>query len=100
MIEEEEQAIAQTMANQKMSASDIDMESWKSWQPDPIYAELLSSTARTDRQADTIELLMSIYGGQDVFINEYQLILAEKLLGYYAFDAEEESRHLRMMTKR
>lgn len=100
MIEEEEAAIALTMLNLKKMVSDVDMESWKTWQPDPVYAELLPTAARTDRQADTIELLMSIYGGQDVFINEYQLILAEKLLGYYPFDAEEESRHLKMMTKR
>ncbi|XP_055327644.1 anaphase-promoting complex subunit 2-like [Paramacrobiotus metropolitanus] len=100
MIEEEEAVIAQMQHNIKSAISDIDMENWKTWMPDPIYAELLPSSARTDRQADTIELLMSIYGGQDVFINEYQLILAEKLLGYYSFDSEEESKHLKMMTKR
>ncbi|OQV25187.1 Anaphase-promoting complex subunit 2 [Hypsibius exemplaris] len=100
MIEEEEAAIALTMLNPKNSTSDIDMENWRTWQPDPVYVELLPSHKRTDRQADTIELLMSIYGGQDVFINEYQLILAEKLLGYYPFDSDEESKHLKMMTKR
>ncbi|GAV03513.1 hypothetical protein RvY_13922 [Ramazzottius varieornatus] len=100
MIEEEEQAMAESLLNPTNSASDIDMDNWEFWQPDPLYAELLTTSARTDRQADTIELLMSIYGGQDVFINEYQLILAEKLLGYYSFDAEEETKHLKMMTKR
>ena len=100
MIEEEEAAIALNLLNPKNSTSDVDMENWKAWQPDPVYVELLSSHKRTDRQADTIELLMSIYGGQDVFINEYQLILAEKLLGYYPFDADEEYKHLKMMTKR
>lgn len=92
---------ARLIGRQKLNLRDVELDRWQEWQPDPVFADNINlAKSRTNRRVDTIEVLMSIFGGQDIFMEEYQLILAEKLLGYYPYELAKERRHLQNMIQR
>ena len=46
---------------------------------------------------DIVSMLISIYGTQAVFMQEYQLMLAERLLAKGEYDCEREIRTLELL---
>jgi hypothetical protein len=59
--------------------SQVQMEDYSdpNWEPEPIDA---GPDFRTNKPADTISTLVSIYDSKDLFIKELQVLLAQRLL--------------------
>ena len=49
------------------------------------------------RGADIISMLVNIYGSKDMFVKEYQTLLAERILTQFNFDTEREVRYLELL---
>mmetsp|Transcript_7225 Transcript_7225/g.11973 ORF Transcript_7225/g.11973 Transcript_7225/m.11973 type:complete len:739 (+) Transcript_7225:1-2217(+) len=69
------------------------------WTPDPIEADP-RKTSRSRRSNDILGMLVHIYGSKELFVNEYRLMLADKLLSSLEFDAEREVRNLELLKLR
>ncbi|GBG30278.1 Anaphase-promoting complex subunit 2 [Hondaea fermentalgiana] len=71
----------------------------EAWTPDPIEADP-RKTSRSRRSNDILSMLVHIYGSKELFVNEYRLMLADKLLSSLEFDAEREVRNLELLKLR
>ncbi|KAK9701972.1 Anaphase-promoting complex subunit 2 [Basidiobolus ranarum] len=69
------------------------------WVPDPIDAGPNFKSARS-RNADIISMLVNIYDTRDVFVKEFQTLLADRLLSVQEYDTEREVRHLELLKLR
>jgi len=59
--------------------SDVDEdEDLDSWLPDPVDAN--PATSRSQRMADVTSMLITIYGSKELFVSEYQNLLADRSL--------------------
>ncbi len=76
-----------------------DAEETEEWKPDPIGADS-RKTSRSRRSSDILGMLIHIYGSKELFVNEYRLMLADKLLTSLDFDAEREVRNLELLKLR
>ncbi|KAK9838770.1 hypothetical protein WJX74_003024 [Apatococcus lobatus] len=63
------------------------------WEPDPVDAD---SSMETSPQ-DVISMLVGIYGSKELFINEYRVMLADKLLAKMDYDCDREIRTLELL---
>ncbi|XP_012279074.1 anaphase-promoting complex subunit 2 [Orussus abietinus] len=77
---------------------DEDDESWQKWAPDPVDADPCKSSQR--RMSDIISMLVNVYGSQDLFVNEYRTLLADRLLSQLNYHTEREIRHLELLKRR
>lgn len=80
-----------------------DTESWEQWLPDPVDAdpsELATTSKDVRRDSDIISMLVNIYGSQDLFVNEYRTLLADRLLTQLNYQTEREHRYLELLKKR
>lgn len=50
--------------------------------------------------SDIISMLVNIYGSQDLFVNEYRTLLADRLLSQLNYHTEREIRHLELLKRR
>ncbi|KAJ3681820.1 hypothetical protein LUZ60_014393 [Juncus effusus] len=66
------------------------------WEPDPVEADPLKGT-RNRRRIDILELMVSIIGSKDQLVNEYRVMLAEKLLNKSDYDIDSEIRTLELL---
>ncbi|XP_033327037.1 anaphase promoting complex subunit morula [Megalopta genalis] len=73
-------------------------EDWDKWMPDPVDADPAKSAQR--RVSDIISTLVSVYGSQDLFVNEYRTLLADRLLSQLNYHTEREIRHLELLKRR
>ncbi|KAJ1649773.1 Anaphase-promoting complex subunit 2, partial [Coemansia sp. RSA 25] len=71
----------------------------KSWEPLPIEAKSIYLTAQR-RDADVLSLLVSIYETKDVFVQEFERHLAQRLLACANYNAEREIKQVEMMKLR
>ncbi|KAJ2025758.1 Anaphase-promoting complex subunit 2 [Coemansia sp. S85] len=71
----------------------------KNWEPLPIEAKTVYLTAQR-RDADVLSLLVSIYETKDVFVQEFERHLAQRLLACTEYGAEREIRQVEMMKLR
>ena len=69
--------------------SEDEDEAMEGWQPDPIEADP-SKTSQSRLSEDLLSMLVSIYGSKEVFVTEYRLMLADKLLRLDDFDTEQD----------
>jgi len=68
------------------------------WDPEPVISEATKLRSRKRRQLrDIIGLLIGIYGGKELFVNEYRFMLADKLLQKSNYDAERETLALELL---
>ncbi|XP_020294195.1 anaphase-promoting complex subunit 2 isoform X2 [Pseudomyrmex gracilis] len=79
------------------SAED-ESEDWEKWMPDPVDADPAKSTQR--KVSDIISILVNVYGSQDLFVNEYRTLLADRLLTQLNYHTEREIRHLELLKRR
>ncbi|XP_011351715.1 anaphase-promoting complex subunit 2 isoform X2 [Ooceraea biroi] len=79
------------------SAED-EAEDWEKWMPDPVDADPAKSTQR--KVSDIISTLVNVYGSQDLFVNEYRTLLADRLLSQLNYHTEREIRHLELLKRR
>jgi len=52
------------------------------------------------QESDLVFVLVNLYGSQEAFINEYQIMFAEKLLGTKEFNIEEEINNIELLKLR
>jgi anaphase-promoting complex subunit 2 len=75
-----------------------DKEDWDDMEWKPMPMELDPSTAsRSKKSADIVSMLISIYPTRDVFVKEYQKILADKLIASKDYDVSEEFKNLELL---
>ncbi|XP_066583014.1 anaphase-promoting complex subunit 2 isoform X1 [Prorops nasuta] len=77
---------------------DEENDDWEKWMPDPVDADPAKSTER--KVSDIISMLVNIYGSQDLFVNEYRTLLADRLLSQLNYHAEREIQHLELLKRR
>lgn len=82
---------------QRRQAEDDELD-WSdmNWLPDPVDAGV---NYKRPKNEDVIGTLISALGSQDIFIREFQLILAERLLSHQA-GFQQETRVLGLLKKR
>ncbi|KAJ9174255.1 hypothetical protein P3X46_017299 [Hevea brasiliensis] len=66
------------------------------WEPDPIEADP-SKGSRTQRKVDILGMIVGIIGSKDQLVNEYRVMLAEKLLNKSDYDIDSEIRTLELL---
>lgn len=50
--------------------------------------------------SDIISMLVNVYGSQDLFVNEYRTLLADRLLSQLNYHTDREIRHLELLKRR
>lgn len=61
---------------------------------------MASRDGTTEKAADLLSMLVGIYGSNDLFVDEYRLMLADKLLANIDFDTDREVHNLELLKKR
>ncbi|KAG9146918.1 hypothetical protein Leryth_021563 [Lithospermum erythrorhizon] len=90
--------------NQESSSFDDDVntddkQAWinaQNWEPDPVEADPLKGS-RTRRKVDILGMIVGILGSKDQLVNEYRVMLAEKLLNKSDYDIDAEIRTLELL---
>ncbi|KAI3467318.1 hypothetical protein Pfo_023981 [Paulownia fortunei] len=90
--------------NQENSSLDEDVntddkQAWinaQSWEPDPVEADPLKG-GRYRRKVDILGMIVGIIGSKDQLVNEYRVMLAEKLLNKSDYDIDSEIRTLELL---
>lgn len=57
-------------------------------------------TSSSRRAGDILSMLVGIYGSKDLFVNEYRIMLADKLLGNTDFNTDKEVHNLELLKLR
>ncbi|KNC77594.1 hypothetical protein SARC_09944, partial [Sphaeroforma arctica JP610] len=86
-----------TKTHARLQGVDIEIDDWENWQPTPMDA---SGDAKTARTADIMTMLAGIYGSQEHFVNEYQLLLSARLLDALDYQIDDERRNLELLKVR
>ncbi|XP_042501662.1 anaphase-promoting complex subunit 2 isoform X2 [Macadamia integrifolia] len=76
-----------------------DKQAWinsERWEPDPVEADPLKGS-RNRRKIDMLGMIVGIIGSKDQLVNEYRVMLAEKLLNKTDYDIESEIRILELL---
>ena len=70
--------------------------------PPPISKERgdFLATGTKGTSGDILSMLVSIYGSKDLFVNEFRLMLADKLLSNVTFDTDQEVHTLELLKLR
>lgn len=70
--------------------------------PPPISKERgdFLATGTKGKSGDILSMLVSIYGSQDLFVNEFRMMLADKLLVNNTFDTDQEVHTLELLKLR
>jgi anaphase-promoting complex subunit 2 len=74
------------------------------WQPPPPLnkerGSFLASSGVKDGGGDILAMLVSIYGSKDLFVNEFRLMLADKLLANETFNTDQDVHTLELLKLR
>ncbi|KAK3042386.1 hypothetical protein RJ639_002432 [Escallonia herrerae] len=76
-----------------------DKQAWvdaERWEPDPVEADPLKGS-RHRRKVDLLGMIVGIIGSKDQLVNEYRVMLAEKLLNKTDYDINSEIRTLELL---
>lgn len=65
------------------------------WEPDPVEADPSKGSRR--RKVDILGMIVGIIGSKDQLVNEYRVMLAEKLLNKSEYDIDSEIRTLELL---
>ncbi|RUS22247.1 hypothetical protein BC937DRAFT_89906 [Endogone sp. FLAS-F59071] len=93
--------LLEDLVGEPIQLADDDVEDFNddNWVPDPVDAgPNYKSTSK--RSADIISMLVNIYDTKDVFIKEFQILLADRLLAVSDYDTEREIRNLELLKLR
>ncbi|EFH59913.1 anaphase-promoting complex/cyclosome 2 [Arabidopsis lyrata subsp. lyrata] len=66
------------------------------WEPDPVEADPLKGSLR-QRKVDILGMLVDIIGSKEQLVNEYRVMLAEKLLNKTDYDIDTEIRTVELL---
>lgn len=78
------------------------------WEPPPsilkrrgvITGQVGRVTSSSQRKGDILSMLVGIYGSKDLFVNEYRIMLADKLLVNTDFNTDKEVHNLELLKLR
>lgn len=73
------------------------------WRPPPSLFKqrgTMGHLSTSDGTGDILSMLVGIYGSKDLFVNEYRLMLADKLLANLNFDTDKEVHNLELLKLR
>lgn len=71
------------------------------WKPDPIKLSSTDDVMKSSRFSDIVSILVNIYETKDLFVEEYQKLLSQRLLNKYdECNLETELRNLELLTLR
>ncbi|CAH9134338.1 unnamed protein product [Cuscuta epithymum] len=76
-----------------------DRQAWlnaQRWEPDPLEADPMKGS-RNRRKVDILGMIVNIIGSKDQLVNEYRVMLAEKLLNKSDYDIDSEIRTLELL---
>ncbi|KAE8726310.1 Anaphase-promoting complex subunit 2 [Hibiscus syriacus] len=76
-----------------------DKQAWidaQRWEPDPVEADPLKGS-RNRRKIDILGMIVGIIGSKDQLVNEYRVMLAEKLLNKSDYDIDSEIRTVELL---
>lgn len=74
---------------------------FEKWKPDPIKLSSSDDNIKTSRFSDIVSILVNIYETKDLFVEEYQKLLAQRLLSKYdECNLDAEFRNLELLTLR
>lgn len=104
MYEELQRHDAQPLDNAKYDSDEEDESPTMDWQPAPsLYQQRLTGVSfrnNNNKSADLLAMLVSIYGTKDLFVDEYRVIVADKLLANTDFDTDKEVHNLELLKLR
>uniref|UniRef100_K3X5T3 Anaphase-promoting complex subunit 2 n=1 Tax=Globisporangium ultimum (strain ATCC 200006 / CBS 805.95 / DAOM BR144) TaxID=431595 RepID=K3X5T3_GLOUD len=69
------------------------------WEPDPIEADP-TKTSRSRSSDDILRILVNIYGSRELFVNEYRMMLADKLLQNLEYNTDRDVQTLELLKLR
>jgi anaphase-promoting complex subunit 2 len=74
---------------------------FEKWRPDPIKLSSSDDVMKTSRFSDIVSILVNIYETKDLFVEEYQKLLSQRLLNKYdECNLDTELRNLELLTLR
>lgn len=74
---------------------------FEKWKPDPIKLNSTDDLMKTSRFSDIVSILVNIYETKDLFVEEYQKLLSQRLLTKYdECNLDSELRNLELLTLR
>lgn len=74
---------------------------FEKWRPDPIELSSTDDVMKTSRFSDIVSILVNIYETKDLFVEEYQKLLSQRLLNKYdECNLDTELRNLELLTLR
>ncbi|XP_015795059.1 anaphase-promoting complex subunit 2-like [Tetranychus urticae] len=82
-----------------MTDDELIGKNWKSWKPDPVDAGSLGRS-KSVRQFDIVSILVNVYESKDLFVEEYQRLLAQRFLHNFECNVDHERRNLELLTLR
>merc|ERR1712154_218201 len=87
--------------NESEDSLNSDLDDAKQWKPDPLDS-MFAKTSIFKRNADTIGLLVKIFGSREIFVEEYRKLLGDRLLSRQKdfFQIEKETEYLELMKLR
>lgn len=76
-------------------------ENFELWKPDPIKLNSSDDVMKSSRFSDIVSILVNIYETKDLFVEEYQKLLSQRLLNKYEeCNLDIELRNLELLTMR
>lgn len=74
---------------------------FETWKPDPIKLNTSDDVMKSSRFSDIVSILVNIYETKDLFVEEYQKLLSQRLLNKYEeCNLDIELRNLELLTMR
>lgn len=89
---------SEIVGNIEMKDEDeIVLDTWTAWQPQPIGVSKLNQALLN---SDIISLLVNIFDSKDLFVQEYQRLLSQRILLSFEMNLEMEHRNLELLSLR
>lgn len=81
-------------------SSDEDEAEAEKWEVLPLINKKNSLVRVKYQESDLVSVLVDLYGSQEAFLNEYQIMLAEKLLCAKEYSIDEEIKNIELLKLR
>ncbi|KAL3775269.1 hypothetical protein ACHAW5_010907 [Stephanodiscus triporus] len=108
LYEELRRADARPLEEAELDEEDDEEPPTFDWEPPPsilkrrgvITGQVGRVTSSSRRSGDILAMLVGIYGSKDLFVNEYRIMLADKLLCNLEYDTDKEVHNLELLKLR
>jgi anaphase-promoting complex subunit 2 len=103
LYEELRRADAKPLENVTVDSDDEEEPPDLSWRPPPSLLKprgTFLQTGSRNGESDILAMLVSIYGSKELFVNEYRLMLADKLLANMDYNTDKDRHTLELLKLR